>query len=90
MLRCPRQGCEAGSVETLASDQPFAVDLAVDDSGVYWVTTAGGGAVMCAPKAGGAAQVVAAVPGGEASVEVDASGLYWADTAAGELRVLRR
>jgi len=46
--------------------------------------------VMCAPKAGGAAQVVAAVPGGEASVEVDASGLYWADTAAGELRVLRR
>jgi hypothetical protein len=88
--RCPRDGCGSDTVETVASNQPSAVDLALDDGAVYWVTTAAGGAVMCAPKDGGAAQVVAAVPGGAASVEVDAGGVYWADTMAGEVRALRR
>lgn len=88
--RCPRQGCDEETVETLAGDQPSAGDLAVDDAAVYWVTTANGGAVMCAPLSGGSPQVVAAAPGGAASIEIDASGLYWADTASGEVRALRR
>lgn len=78
VLRVPGNGSvDAGTpVEVVASSQNGPVSMAVFEDQVYWAN-AGDGTIMRAPKAGGAAALVAREQAGVRSIAVDASGVYF-------------
>jgi hypothetical protein len=86
---CLGGACSAGvcmPVVLFSENNGTPQGIAVDDTNVYWVETEG--SVRMAPKAGGAATLLATEPRGPTALVLDSGVLYWVSQAA-TLRRLR-
>ena len=80
VMMCPASGCGSGAT-TVASNQTIASPgpIAVDDSGVYWATSAG--IMQCDPTCC-VPRVVATGIGNVTAIALDASNVYFATKGA--------
>jgi hypothetical protein len=73
-MSVPKTG---GTPATLASNQYYPTDIAVNDTTVFWTTTWTPGAVMSVSLDGGTPQTLASSQSGPAHVVLNATSLYW-------------
>ena len=72
----------AGGTVTTIESSPYARQLAVDATSVYWHATSqgiGSGTLLRAPKGGGTATTLASSLNNPWSIAVDATSVYWTD-----------
>ncbi len=84
---CRGGECIAGVCQPLflATDQPNASGLAMDEGFVYWTTQTDGGTVMRAPKDGGRRDVIASDLNMPFDIAVDSTHAYFTTTAGGQI-----
>ncbi len=68
---------DAGPPENLAGDLPEPGEIALYGDWIYVASTANGGAILRAPKAGGPSETVATSQAGAQGIAADATGVYW-------------
>ncbi|HEY6460346.1 MAG TPA: hypothetical protein VIY73_09350, partial [Polyangiaceae bacterium] len=91
VLACPVTGC--GSAPTIIAKDEAPEGIAVDDSGVYWVTNTALGTVRSCPLTGCGGAAPRTLASGQASpfaIAVSATSIFWTNTGDGTVMKLAK